>query len=118
MFLGSLRYLWGFQWSEVMRPIQGKLTSVALAAALVFSSTAAIAAPAGPDAWTTLSMMNPAGATALGGAAVAAQPVVVEDQHDGFYLPIPVLAVILAVVAVDIWILTKDHHHHHFVSPA
>jgi hypothetical protein len=27
--------------------------------------------------------------------------------------------VILAVVAVDIWILTKDHHHHlRVVSPA
>jgi hypothetical protein len=104
-----------------MRPNYGKFTSAAVAAALVFSSTAAAAAPAGKDAWTTLSMMNPAGATALGGAAVAAQdPVVVrDDTHGDFYLPIPVLAVILAVIAVDIWILTKDHHHHaHFVSPA
>jgi hypothetical protein len=103
-----------------MRSIGSNFTSAALAAALVFASTAAAAAPArGQNAWTTLSTMNPAGAAALGGAVAAAQdPVVTDDPHNGFYLPIPVLAVILAVIALDIWIITKDHDHHlHNVSP-
>ena len=104
-----------------MRSNRGKFTSAAVAAAFLFSSTVAAAAPARGDAWTTYSMMNPAGATALGGAAVAAQDQVAvrDDTRGDFYLPIPVLAVILADVAVDIWILTKDHHHHlRVVSPA
>lgn len=102
-----------------MRLVRGKLISAAVAAALVTSSTAVAAAPvqAAPvqqDGWTTLSMMNPAGATALGGAVAAAQdPSVDYRDHGPFFLPIPVLAVILAVIALDIWIISKDHKHHH-----
>ena len=100
-----------------MRFIRGKLISAAICAALVISSTAAAAAPARAvpathDPWTTLSMMNPAGAAALGGAVAAAQDTDADYRADRpFYLPIPVLAVILAVIALDIWILTKDHDH-------
>jgi hypothetical protein len=97
----------------------------AAAAALVFSPTAAAAsttqapAQASPGPWMTLSMLNPAGATALGGAAAAAQPAdalppEAADDPGGFHPPLPVIAVFLGVIALDIWILlAKDHGHGH-----
>jgi len=72
-------------------------------------------------------MLTPSGAIALQGAAVAAAqteapppPPPPPPQSTGFTTPpIPVIAVWLAVIAVDIWILTKNHHHHNFPnSPA
>jgi hypothetical protein len=100
-----------------MRALSKAFASAAVAAALLFSSTAAVAASAAAvpaqSPWTTLSMLNPAGATALGAAAVAAQP---SDEgygsRGGFHPPVAVLAVFLGVIALDIWILLDKHHGH------
>src|SRR6185503_16437378 len=109
------------------------IASAVLSISLIASSTAATASTAtpisAPPAWAALSMLTPSGAIALQGAAVAAAqteapppppPPPPPPQSTGFTTPpIPVIAVWLAVIAVDIWILTKNHHHHNFPnSPA
>src|SRR5215213_7274036 len=59
-----------------MRDIRTKIASTAIAAALIFSPTAAVASTYSPtassDAWVTLSTLTPAGATALAGSGAAA----------------------------------------------
>lgn len=107
------------------------LASAVLSFSLIASSTAATAsttAPpvAAPNAWMALSMLTPSGAVALEGTAAAvAQPETPPPPPPpppsaGFPTPpIPVIAVWLAVIALDIWILTKNHGAHHFPnSPA
>jgi len=90
----------------------------AAAAALLISSTAARAAGAPAPArspWLTLSMLNPAGATALGGAAAVAAVQPTEagyEDRGGFHPPLAVVAVFLGVIALDIWILLDKHHGH------
>jgi len=95
-----------------MRSIRGKLVSAAVAATLLGSSTmaAAASAPQAPaNPWVTLSMLNPAGATALGGAAVQSAAY---DDNRSFSPPLPVIAVWLAVIALNIYILTANNHGH------
>lgn len=91
----------------------------AAAAALLISSTGASAAgaPTAPASspWRTLSMLNPAGATALGGAAAAAAVQPAGEGYgdqDGFHPPLAAVAVFLGVIALDIWILLDKHHGH------
>ena len=92
----------------------------AAAAALMFSSTAGIAAPAVPAAaapqvqnsWMALSMMSPVGVSALGGAAAVAQPGPPPETYDRLPPPpIPVLVVVLATLLTMIYIATKHEHH-------
>jgi hypothetical protein len=69
----------------------------------------------------TLSMLNPAGAVALGGAAATAQPdYPPPDSGPGGIgrIPWPVIAVFLAVIALDIYLLVKDDNdEEEFASP-
>jgi hypothetical protein len=98
-----------------MRKTRSKILSAAIGAALLGNSTLAAAAPAAPaDPWVTLSMLNPAGATALGGAEV--QSAYADDRGGNGLgnIPLPVIGVWLAVIALNIYILTaKDHGHGH-----
>ena len=121
-----------------MRDIRTKIATTAIAAALIFSPTAAVAssysAQSPSNAWVTLSEMTPAGATALAGSGVvsgapdaatlaAAQTTVVATDSD--YrpnpLPLPVIAVLLAVLGGAIYIALIEKHHSHrpfLISPA
>jgi hypothetical protein len=88
---------------------------------LVASSTAAVAASAPPPAsngWLTLSMLTPSGSAVLGSAGVAAAqpeatpPASPPGQSGIGTPPIPVILIWLAVLGVDIYIATKNNHHH------
>jgi hypothetical protein len=88
---------------------------------LVASSTAAVAATAPAPArngWLALSMLTPSGSVALGGTGVAAAqpeapPPPPPQYHGGIGTPpLPVILIWLAVLGVDIYILTKNDHHH------
>ncbi|MFL6730005.1 MAG: hypothetical protein ACJ8E3_10360 [Sphingomicrobium sp.] len=105
-----------------MHDIRTKIASTAIAAALIFSPTVAVAstyptqAPA--SGWVALSQMTPAGATALAGAPdaatlAAAQSTVAYDEPHANPLPLPVIAVLLAVLGTAIYIaLIEDHDSH------
>ena len=108
-----------------MRDIRTKIASTAVAAALIFSPTAAVASTyaAGPaNAWVTLSSLTPAGASALAGSgAVAAAPdaaTLAAAQSTTAYeeprsnpLPLPVIAVLLAVLGTMAYIAFIEDHH-------
>jgi len=107
-----------------MRCSRQLVASAVVSISLIANSTAALASvsatqPAAGNPWLALSMLTPSGATGLGGAAVAAaQP---EAPPAGEYRgsstpPVAVIAVWLAVLAADVYILTR-HHHHHANSP-
>ena len=111
-----------------MRDIRTKIASTAVAAALIFSPTAAVAATyptqAQNSGWTTLSQMTPAGADALSGAVAgapdaatlaAAQSTVAYDEPHANPLPLPVIAVLLAVLGTAIYIALIEKHHSHGV---
>jgi hypothetical protein len=122
-----------------MRSIQMKLAATAVAAALIFSPTVAVAstfaAPAAAqpqNAWVTLSQMTPAGATALAStglvavapnaatmsaAAAAAQPVDETDYRPN-PLPLPVIVVLLGVLGMAIYIALIEKHHGHITVPS
>ena len=115
-----------------MRRIPTKIVSIAAAAAILVTPTMAAAstvqasAPA-PNAWVTFSQLNPAGATALAGSsAAAAQPGIaltgsaaaVQATDDSGYhngIPLPVIAVWLAVIGAAVYIALIEKHHHHGV---
>jgi len=106
----------------------GRLIASVVSLSLIASSTAAVAAtgtapPAAPNAWLALSMLTPSSAVALdAGAAAAAQAETPPPPppSGGFVPPpIPVIAVWLAVIVVDIWIATRNNNHHRLPnSPA
>jgi len=114
-----------------MRRIPTKIASIAAAAAVLVTPTMAAAstvqasAPA-PNAWVTFSQLNPAGATALAGSSAATQPGIaltgsaaaVQATDDGGYhngIPLPVIAVWLAVIGAAVYIALIEKHHHHGV---
>ena len=97
------------------------IASAIASLSLVGSSTAAVAASApapGSNGWLALSMLTQSGATALGGTGVAAAqaetpPPPPPEYHGGIGTPpLPVILIWLAVLGVDIYILTKNDHHH------
>jgi tellurite resistance protein TehA-like permease len=105
-----------------MHAVTKKILSFAGCAALIASSSAAVAAApapqaAAPNAWMMLSMLSPSGTVALGGVQAAAQPQTdvpppsAEPATGPAVPPLPVIAIWLAVIGVDIWILTRNHHH-------
>jgi hypothetical protein len=55
-------------------------------------------------------MLNPAGATALGGAAVQAGSYDDRRANGLGNIPLPVLGVWLAVIALNIYIFTANNH--------
>jgi hypothetical protein len=104
-----------------MRSLCRSLGGLAICAALVTAPTAASASAQAPatakpaDSWLTLSMLNSTGAAALGGAAVAAaQPDgPPPPQYAGRSTPpLPVIMVWLAVLGLDVYLLTKHGHSH------
>ena len=106
-----------------MRRSARLVASAIVSLSLVASSTAAVAATAPAPArngWLTLSMLTPSGSVALGGAGVAAAqpeappppPPPPAEYRGGIGTPpIPVILIWLAVLGVDIYILTKDNDH-------
>lgn len=96
-----------------MRVTPGKYFAATAAALALISAAPVAAATAAPaqstsNSWLTLSALNPAGATALGGA-VAAQPV---EADDNFNIPLPVIGFWVATVAIMIYIATRHKHGH------
>lgn len=104
-----------------MRVTGSRIVAAIVAIATVTSSTASIAStpPAPPDQarspWVTLSMLTPAGASALSASAtaVAAQPETLPPpppavEGRGFHPPLAVIAVWLADIALMIYIATRD----------
>jgi hypothetical protein len=106
------------------------IASAALSLSLIASSTMAVASTGAPPAhvpspWLTLSMLSPSSAAALDATAVAAAqpdtgaaqpeapPAPPPPPQSGRFVPppIPVLAVWLAVLATDIWILARNNKH-------
>lgn len=110
-----------------MKSLGRLIATTAVASSILMSSVAGAAAPAAPiapqqqSAWLALSAMTPAGATALGTAGVAAQPIY--DDHSGYGgptvgpIPLPVILIFVAVLALDIYLLTRDHNHHDVLVP-
>lgn len=109
-----------------MKSLGRMIATSAVASSIVMSSNAA-AAPAAPiapqqqSAWLALSAMTPAGAAALGTAGVAAQPTY--DDRNGYGgptvgpVPLPVILIFIAVLALDIYLLTRGHHDHEALVP-
>jgi len=115
-----------------MRSIPTKIAAIAAAAAIMVTPTVAAAstvqsAPAS-NAWVTFSQLNPAGATALAGSSLAAaQPSVAlagsaaavqaTDDTGGYHggIPLPVIAVWLAVIGAAVYIALIEKHRHHGV---
>ncbi|HKC02348.1 MAG TPA: hypothetical protein VKC17_03490 [Sphingomicrobium sp.] len=97
------------------------------AAASAAMSTAA-AQPA-PNNWVRLSQLTPAGAMALAGsgvvagapdaATVAASAAAVQpaDEPGANPFPLPVIAVLLAVLGGAVYIAFIEHHHGHIAIP-
>ena len=105
-----------------MRAIPTKIVSTAIAAALIFTPTAAaasVAAPQPANSWVTLSARTPAGASALAGSDVApsaatlaaAQSTVAYDDRRANPLPWPVIGVVLAVLGTMAYIAFIEDHH-------
>jgi hypothetical protein len=111
-----------------MRVLGSRIASAAVAAALIFDSTAGIAASARPAttpqasqaSWLTLSMLSPSGAIGLAGAA--AQPATdvpppppppgpPPPPEDNAYrgVPLPVIGIWLAGIALAVYIATRNH---------
>jgi hypothetical protein len=99
------------------------IASALVSLSLVASSTGAVAAAAPAPAsngWLALSMLTPSGSVALAGTgAAAAQPEAppppppAAEYRGGIGTPpLPVILIWLAVLGVDIYILTKNDHHH------
>ena len=114
-----------------MRLIGSRIAAAGVAAAILFDSTAAVAqnAPAATPqtaqtSWMTLSMLSTSGAVGLAGAA--AQPAADQppppppppgalpppDDRDNRVggVPLPVIGIWLAEIALAVYILTKHHH--------
>ena len=104
-----------------MRILGSRIASAAVAAALIFDSTAGIAASAPPAtppqasqaSWLTLSMLSPSGAIGLAGAAaqpatdVPPPPPAAENAYHGVLLP--VIGIWLAGIALAVYIATRNH---------
>lgn len=115
-----------------MGSIRTKLAATAVAAAIMISPTAAASSTMSQPAvqstsngWVTLSMLTPAGATALAGSGVVAgapdaatvaasaaaiQPVDESAEPAANPFPIPVIVVLLAVLGTAIYIALIEKH--------
>jgi hypothetical protein len=110
-----------------MRVTEMRIASAAVAAAILFDSTVAVAgttpsaapARAAQASWLTLSMLTPSGAIGLGGAA--AQPATdvppappppppAAEGNAVSGVPLPVIGIWLAELALGVYILTRSHH--------
>jgi hypothetical protein len=116
-----------------MRVMGSRIAAAAVAGAILFDSTAAVAAatpPAAPPqpsvaSWATLSMLTPTGAIGFAGAT-AAQPAADQppppppgpppEGNAVRGVPLPVIGIWLAEIALAVYILTKNHRSR-FVFP-
>ena len=109
-----------------MRVTGSRIASAAVAAALIFDSTAGVAATASPStppqasqaSWLTFSMLSPA--ASIGLAGTAAQPATdvppppplpgpppEGNAYNG--VPLPVIGIWLAGIALAVYIATRNH---------
>ena len=110
-----------------MRVIGSRIAAAAVAASIVFTSTAAVAQSAQPAAmapnaqvqWTALSMLSNSGAIGLAGSTASVDqppppPANCDNDRDRCNgvggVPLPVIGIWLAEVALAVYILTKSHH--------
>jgi hypothetical protein len=112
-----------------MRVIGSKITTAAVAAAMIFTPTAAVSASMPPapaqtarSPWLTLSMLDSWGTVGLAGAA--AQPATdvpppppppeapppSTDGNSISGVPLPVIGVWLAGIVLAVYIATRNHH--------
>jgi hypothetical protein len=68
-------------------------------------------------------MLTPSGSVGLAGAALAAQPEAPPPAPPPHYAgsstpPLPVIALWLGMIALDIYLITRSNHHGHPNSPA
>jgi soluble lytic murein transglycosylase-like protein len=106
-----------------MRLLASRIASAAVAAALIFDSTAGIAATAPPvttpqasqASWLTLSMLSPSGAIGLAGAAaqpatdVPPPPPPPPEGNAYGGVPLPVIGIWLGGIALAVYIATRNH---------
>jgi hypothetical protein len=110
-----------------MRVVGFRIAATAVTAAILLDSTVAVAATPAPAAppqasaasWMTLSMLTPTGAIGLAGTA--AQPAADQpppppgpppprEENGVSGVPLPVLGIWLAEIALAVYILTRSHH--------
>lgn len=110
-----------------MRRSHQLIASAVVCFSLIATSTAAGASTDPPppptgDPWLALSMLTPSGSAGLAGAAVAAQPEAPPPAPPPHYgsstPPLPVIALWLGVIALDIYLIARSNHHGHPNSPA
>lgn len=110
-----------------MRRSRQLIASAVVCLSLIATSTAAGASAAPPpppngNPWLALSMLTPSGSVGLAGSAVAAQPEAPPPpppHYTGFSTPpLPVIALWLGVIALDIYLITRNDHNGHANSPA
>ena len=96
-----------------MRYIRRRIMAACAGAAMLVNATYATASPAAQpptkaatsNPWVTLSMLNPAGAAALGSTAAAAQS---ESMEGPSGIPWAVWAMWAAVILFDVYLILKD----------
>ena len=111
-----------------MRRSRQLIASAVVCLSLVATSTAAGASTAPPpppngSPWLALSMLTPSGSVGLAGTAAAAQPEAPPPapppHYSGFSAPpLPVIALWLGVIALDIYLITRNDHNGTPNSPA
>jgi hypothetical protein len=110
-----------------MRRSRQLIASAVASLSLIAMSTAAGASTAPPppsgDPWLALSMLTSSGSAGLAGAGAAAQPEApppAPPPHYGGFTspPLPVIALWLGVIALDVYLIARNDHHGHPNSPA
>ena len=96
--------------------------SYCIATSSAGAASAAIASPPNGDPWLALSMLTPSGSIGLAGSEAVAQPEgspLSPPQYTGTSTPpLPVIALWLGLIALDIYLVLRHDHHGHPNSPA
>ena len=113
-----------------MRVIGPRIAAAAVATAIIFNPTVAVAAGTTPApaqqasqaSWLALSMLTPSGAIGLAGTAAqpatdvpppppeAAPPPPPPEGNAVAGVPLPVIGIWLVGIALAVYIVTKNHH--------
>lgn len=107
-----------------MRRSRQLIASAVASLSLITMSSAAGASTVPPppsgDPWLALSMLTSSGSAGLAGAAQPdAPPPAPPPHYSGFSTPpLPVIALWLGVIALDIYLIARNDHNGHPNSPA